>query len=430
MPKTCLLALLLTLCLAPGLPRAEGLFIVDDDLIVGIRPGFPMRIVPTTDRNRPDPRVDAHAPLIYLDRDAHKAAALREKALNGDMDALLHLAVLSRVGEEERRPPLFGATAAFWEDWAVRMLGGREAWFRLAVICHEFKQGSCLLSYEESEARPADKASSIADAPLNRLTVIYLRKAAANGHAEAMYALSRLCRAYPDKDFRMPKEPGFLIVPDENPESDYWLGAAAAAGSARAWFALSLSVQNERDMLELLGKSMRLGFAHAAEILQELYRPCPETEPLPPGGTGTSTSYVQILHLKLRGPTGPNGSLHLRTKRSLPPCDNGKESIYYQAIRVRMYGEDRHEVADTAKKMMQGGNKDFPTPCLTRKDYDEAMRRAEKDFRAIEADLRERKTARDALYEKAKPLFAKLRAAYAAQTEADAARDEARRTEP
>lgn len=417
MRKACLSALLLGcwLCLAPGLPHAEGLFIVDDDLIVGIRPGFPMRLVPTTDRNRPDPCVDAHAPLIYLDRDAPKAAALREKALNGDMDALLHLAVLSRVGEEERRPPLFGATAAFWEDWAVRMLGGREAWFRLAVICHEFKKGSSLLSYEESEARPADKPSSIAKAPLNRLTMVYLRKAAANGHAEAMYALSRLCRAYPDKDFRMPKDPGFLIVPDENPESDYWLGAAAAAGSARAWFALALSVQDERDMLELLRKSMRLGFAHAAEILQELHRPCPATEPLPPGDTDKTNSHVQILRVKLRGPTGPNGSLHLRTERSLPPCDNGEESIYYQAIRVRMYGEDWHEVVDTAKKMMQGGNEDFSKPCLTRKEYDEAMRRAEKDFRAIEADLRERKKARDALYEKAEPLFAALRAACAAQ---------------
>ena len=413
MPMLRLLFLALCLCLAPCTPRADGLFIVDDDLITGIRPGLPMRIVPTTDRNQPDPRVDAHAPLIYLDRDVQKAAALREKALNGDMEALLHLAVLSRVGEEEGQPPLFGASAAFWEDWAVRMLGGREAWFRLAVICHEFKKGSCLLSYEESEARPAGKASSIAKAPLNRLTLVYLRKAAASGHAEAMYALSRLCRAYPDKDFRMPKEPGFLIVPDENP--------AAAAGSARACFALSLSVQNERDTLELLKKSMRLGFAHAAEILQELYRPCPETEPLPPDGTDKPNGYAQILHLKLRGPTGPNGSLHLRTIRSLPPCDNGKESIYYQAIRVRMYGEDGAEVADTAEQMMRGGNAAFSTACLTREEYEEAMRRAKKDFQRIEADLREKKLARDALYARAKPMFAEMRAAFAAQAKERAA---------
>ena len=421
MPMLRLLFLALCLCLAPCTPRADGLFIVDDDLITGIRPGLPMRIVPTTDRNQPDPRVDAHAPLIYLDRDVQKAAALREKALNGDMEALLHLAVLSRVGEEEKQSPLFGAPAAFWEDWAARMLGGREAWFRLAVICHEFKKGSCLLSYEESEARPAGKASSIAKAPLNRLTLVYLRKAAASGHAEAMYALSRLCRAYPDKDFRMPKEPGFLIVPDENPESDYWLGAAAAAGSARACFALSLSVQNERDTLELLKKSMRLGFAHAAEILQELYRPCPETEPLPPDGTDKPNGYAQILHLKLRGPTGPNGSLHLRTIRSLPPCDNGKESIYYQAIRVRMYGEDGAEVADTAEQMMRGGNAAFSTACLTREEYEEAMRQAKKDFQRIEADLREKKLARDALYARAKPMFAEMRAAFAAQAKERAA---------
>ena len=421
MPPLRTLFLALCLCLAPCTPRADGLFIVDDDLITGIRPGLPMRIVPTTDRNQPDPRVDAHAPLIYLDRDVQKAAALREKALNGDMDALLHLAVLSRVGEEEKQSPLFGAPAAFWEDWAARMLGGREAWFRLAVICHEFKKGSCLLSYEESEARPADKASSIAEAPLQRLTLVYLRKAAASGHAEAMYTLSRLCRAYPDKDFRMPKEPGFLIVPDENPESDYWLGAAAAAGSARACFQLARSVQDERDTLELLKKSMRLGFAHAAEILQELYRPCPETEPLPPDGTDKPNGYAQILHLKLRGPTGPNGSLHLRTIRSLPPCDNGKESIYYQAIRVRMYGEDEHEVADTAEQMMQGGNAAFSTACLTREEYDEAMRRAEKDFQRIEADLREKKLARDALYARARPMFAEMRAAFAAQAKERAA---------
>ena len=106
MPMLRLLFLALCLCLAPCTPRADGLFIVDDDLITGIRPGLPMRIVPTTDRNQPDPRVDAHAPLIYLDRDVQKAAALREKALNGDMEALLHLAVLSRVGEEEKQPPL------------------------------------------------------------------------------------------------------------------------------------------------------------------------------------------------------------------------------------------------------------------------------------------------------------------------------------
>ena len=87
----------------------------DEVLPVGLL-GDGYGIVPTTDRNQPDPRVDAHAPLIYLDRDVQKAAALREKALNGDMEALLHLAVLSRVGEEEGQPPLFGASAAFWED--------------------------------------------------------------------------------------------------------------------------------------------------------------------------------------------------------------------------------------------------------------------------------------------------------------------------
>ena len=180
-------------------------------------------------------------------------------------------------------------------------------------------------------------------------------------------------------------------------------------------------MQNERDTLELLKKSMRLGFAHAAEILQELYRPCPETEPLPPDGTDKPNGYAQILHLKLRGPTGPNGSLHLRTIRSLPPCDNGKESIYYQAIRVRMYGEDGAEVADTAEQMMRGGNAAFSTACLTREEYEEAMRRAKKDFQRIEADLREKKLARDALYARAKPMFAEMRAAFAAQAKERAA---------
>ena len=49
------------------------------------------------------------------------------------------------------------------------------------------------------------------------------------------------------------------------------------------------------------------------------------------------------------------------------------------------------------------------------------MREAEKEFKRIKADMLARKEAHDALYAKAKPMFAEMRAAFAAQAKEKAA---------
>ena len=117
-----------------------------------------------------------------------------EQALNGDMDALFALAALSRLAEAEKRPPLFGAPAAFWEDWAVRMLGGKEAWFRIGAALFE-----------------CGKTDGLPQVMLWRMATDTLRKAAKLEHPEAMFALAFLSRPYPDTSFQMPKDPGFPI---------------------------------------------------------------------------------------------------------------------------------------------------------------------------------------------------------------------------
>ena len=71
--------------------------------------------------------------------------------------------------------------------------------------------------------------------------------------------------------------------------------------------------------------------------------------------------------------------------------------------------------------MMEGNNEYFPEACLTQKEYEEAIRESEKEFKRIKADMLARKEAHDALYAKAQPMFAEMRAAFAAQAKEKAA---------
>ena len=68
-----------------------------------------------------------------------------------------------------------------------------------------------------------------------------------------------------------------------------------------------------------------------------------------------------------------------------------------------------------AEAMIQGNNKNFPEACLTQKEYEDATREAEQEFKRIKVDMLARKEAHDALYAKAQPMFAEMRAAFAAQ---------------
>ena len=68
-----------------------------------------------------------------------------------------------------------------------------------------------------------------------------------------------------------------------------------------------------------------------------------------------------------------------------------------------------------ANLMIEGNNEYFPEACLTRKEYKEAIREAEQEFERIKADMLVKKEAHDALYARAKPMFAEMRAAFAAQ---------------
>ena len=70
---------------------------------------------------------------------------------------------------------------------------------------------------------------------------------------------------------------------------------------------------------------------------------------------------------------------------------------------------------DLANLMMEGNNEYFPEACLTRKEYKEAIREAEQEFERIKADMLAKKEAHDALYARAKPMFAEMRDAFAAQ---------------
>lgn len=181
------------------------------------------------------------------------------------MDALFALAALSRLAEEEKRPPLFGAPAAFWEDWAVCMLGGKEAWFRIGAALFE-----------------CGKKDGLPQVMLWRMAADTLRKAARLEYPEAMFALAFLSRPYPDTTFQMPKDPGFPISPSTatgEPENDsefwYWLCAGAFYGSARANYAAGLLLlnYNNQKSFEMFSKSLRPGLAPAAEALDAIFTP-------------------------------------------------------------------------------------------------------------------------------------------------------------
>ena len=267
MPILRILLLAISLCLVPCLSHAGGLFIIDS--------GIPseddmLQIIPVTSSDQKMSPVYARAAVLYRENDAQGAAALREQALNGDMEAIFALAAMSRLAEAEKRPPLFGAPAAFWEDWAVRMLGGKEAWFRIGAALFE-----------------CGKTDGLPQIMLWRMATDTLRKAAKLEHPEAMFALAFLSRPYPDTSFQMPKDPGFPIYPSTatgEPEDDsefwYWVCAGAFYGSARASYTAGLlhlnhetKVYNNQKGFEMFSRSLRLGLVPAAEALEAICTP-------------------------------------------------------------------------------------------------------------------------------------------------------------
>ena len=376
MPMLRPLLLALCLCLVPCLSHAGGLFIIDD--------GAPdtdsrddLQIIPVTSSDQKMSPVYARAAVLYRESDAQGAAALREQALNGDMDALFALAALSRLAEAEKRSPLFGAPAAFWEDWAVRMLGGKEAWFRIGAALFE-----------------CGKTDGLPQIMLWRMATDTLRKAAKLEHPEAMFALAFLSRPYPDTSFQMPKDPGFPIYqskatvePEDVSEFWYWVCAGAFYGSARASYTAGVMLHNENNQksFEMFSKSLRLGLVPAAKALEAI-----------------STPYE---------------------KASVPQYLSCKSGIYYADLQVKMLDDttDLKYNEMWANLMMEGNNEYFPEACLTRKEYEEAIRESEKEFERIKADMLARKEAHDALYAKAQPMFAEMRAAFAAQAKEKAA---------
>ena len=369
MPIFRTLFLALCLCLVPCLPHAEGLFIIDygasddswDDL----------QIIPVTSSNQKMSPVYARTAVLYRESDAQGAAALREQALNGDMDALFALAALSWLAEAEKRPPLFGAPAAFWEDWAVRMLGGKEAWFRIGAALFE-----------------CGKTDGLPQIMLWRMATDTLRKAAKLEHPEAMFALAFLSRPYPDTSFQMPKDPGFPIYPstatgepEDVSEFWYWVCAGAFYGSARASYTAGVMLlnYNNQKSFEMFSKSLHLGLVTAAEALEVICTPY--------------------------------------EKASVPQYVSCKSGIFYADLQTKMLDDttDLKYNEMWANLMIEGNNEYFPEACLTRKEYKEAIREAEQEFERIKADMLVKKEAHDALYAKAQPMFAEMRAAFAAQ---------------
>ena len=372
MPILRILFLAICLCLAPCTPHAEGLFIID--------PGIPgdgdtLQIIPVTSSDQKMSPAYARAAALFRENDAQEADSLREQALNGDMDALFALAALSRLAEAEKLPSPFGAPAAFWEDWAVRMLGEKEAWFRIGAALFE-----------------CAKTDGLPQTTLEQMATDTLRKAARLGHPEAMYALSFLCPVYPDKSFQMPKEPGFTIIPPfghTDPEARYWVSAAAAQDSARANYLFghtySTETDTEQKAIEAYVKSMHLGMIPAAIALEARLTP-----------------FRKDFYF-----------------RRYASCKSG---LYYGIICAKMRGiYDIVEFKYWAEAMIQGNNKNFPEACLTQKEYEDATREAEQEFKRIKADMLAKKEKHDALYAKAKPMFAEMRDAFAAQAKEKAA---------
>ena len=372
MPMLRLLFLALCLCLAPCTPHAEDLFIRKPGLM-GDGGMFDLQIIPVTKQDLNFSPAWYWAAFVYRKNDTQGAAKLREKALNGDMEALFALAAMSRLAEVENRPPLFGAPAAFWEDWAVRMLGEKEAWFRI---------GAALFECSTTDHLPRTT--------LQQMATDTLRKAARLGHPEAMFALGYLSETYPDKDFRLPDKLEFFILPRDikeygcqTPESRYWMGAAAANGSARATGLLGSAHLALPPLLDIkksiayFTKAMRLGLADSAMMLEGIHRPDIDEPPF-------------------------------------PEYKNCKSALYYTTLRVKMFAGNMQDVAVSASLMMKGNNKFYPEVCLTQKEYEDTVREAEQEFERIKADMLVKKEAHDALYAKAQPMFAEMRDAFAA----------------
>ena len=374
MPPLRILFLAICLCLAPCTPHAEDLFIREPGLLDENGITY-MQIIPVTKQDLNTSPAYYWAAFVYRENDTQGAAKLREMALNGDMEALFALAAMSRLAEAENRPPLFGAPAAFWEDWAVRMLGEKEAWFRI---------GAALLICAKSDHLPRTR--------LQQMATDTLRKAARLGHPEAMFALGFLSETYPDKTFRLPDKLEFFILPQDikeygcqTPESRYWMGAAAANGSARATGLLGSAylalppLLDIKKSIEYFTKAMRLGLADSAMMLEGIHSP------------------------------------DINTAKQFPEYKNCKSSIYYMTLRVKMFAGNMRDVAVSASLMMKGNNEFYPEVCLTQKEYEDTVREAEQEFERIKADMLARKEAHDALYARAKPMFAEMRDTFAAQ---------------
>lgn len=357
MPHLRLFFFALCLCLVPCLPHAEDLFIVYS--------GTPsangldnLEIIPVTSSGQDMSPTYSRAVYYHLHGTAKGAADMRDETLrNGNIDAFFAMAALSKLAETEKRRPKFGAPAAFWEDWAVRILEDeKEAWFRI---------GAALFECSKEEGLPKTK--------LQQMATDALRKAARLGHVEAMFALAFLAPAYPDKSFQMPKDPGFTIIPpfgEASPEARYWISAAAAHGSARANYVFGLAYgkkpETEQQAIEMLVKSMRLGMAPAASELAVRLTP-------------------------------------LHKDYAFPRHANCRSGLYYGIIAAKMFGlHDPIEYERLAENMMQGNNEHFPEACLTRKEYEDAIRKAEKEFKSIEADMRVQDDARSRQYSGAK----------------------------
>ena len=373
MPIFRILFLAICLCLAPCTPHAEDLFIRKPGLM-GDGGMFDLQIIPVTKQDLNFSPAWYWAAFVYRKNDTQGAAKLREMALNGDMEALFALAAMSRLAEVENRPSPFGAPAAFWEDWAVRMLGEKEAWFRI---------GAALFICATADNLPRTR--------LQQMATDTLRKAARLGHPEAMYGLAYLSETYPDKTFRLPDKLEFFILPQDieeygcqTPESRYWMGAAAANGSARAtglFGSAHLALPPLLDIKKSIAyftKAMRLGLADSAMMLEGIHRPDIDEPPF-------------------------------------PEYKNCKSAIYYMTLRVKMFSRNMQDVAVSASLMMKGNNEFYPEVCLTQKEYEDTVREAEQEFERIKADMLVKKEAHDALYAKAKPMFAEMRDAFAAQ---------------
>ena len=380
MPMLRPLLLALCLCLAPCTPHAEDLFTLKPGLM-GKGGMYDLQIIPVIKQYLNFSPACYWAGIFYRGLDSQGAAMLREQALNGDMEALFALAAISRLAEAVNRiSPPFGAPAAFWEDWAVRMLGEKEAWFRI---------GAALFICAKLDNLPRTR--------MQQMATDTLRKAARLGHPEARLALGYLSETYPDKDFRLPDKLEFFILPQDikeygcqTPESRYWMGAAAANGSPRATGLLGSAHLALPPLLDIkksiayFTKAMRLGLANSATMLEGIHRPGINEPPF-------------------------------------PEYKNCKSAIYYMTLRVKMFAGNMQGVAVSASLMMKGNNEFYPEACLTRKEYEDATREAEQEFKRIKADMLARKEAHDALYARAKPMFAEMRDAFAAQAKEKAA---------